>query len=115
MYSLPGSVPAREDTSSRKTHGLQRPQDIWCVELQNTDCIKAKRKKQRWPLGSFRSISACLLSPLTHNIISETDGAECNEGEVETLAERPAFHITEEQGRDDQKQQAATDEEETHC
>lgn len=62
-------------------------------------------------LGSFRYISACLLSLLTHHIIPKTDGAEGNEGEIEALAKRPAFHVTEQQRRDDQKQQAATDEE----
>lgn len=70
---------------------------------------------QRWPLWSFHHISACLLSLLTHYIISKTNGAEGNEGEIEALAKRPAFHVTEQQRRDDQKQQTARDEEQAHC
>lgn len=55
-----------------------------------------------------------MLFLLTHNIIPKTNGAEGNEGEIEALAERPAFHVTEQQRRDDQDQQAARDEEQAH-
>lgn len=56
-----------------------------------------------------------MLSLLTHHVISKTNGAEGNEGEIEALTKRPALDIAEEQRRDDQKQQAACDEEQAHC
>ena len=46
-------------------------------------------------------------SSLTHNVIAEADGAEGDEGVVEALSIRPVLHITEQQRRDDQKQQTA--------
>lgn len=59
-------------------------------------------------------ISVCLLSLLTHHIISKANGTEGNEGKVEALAICPAFHVTEQQRRDGQEQKAASDKEQTH-
>lgn len=59
----------------------------------------------------FSNISDCLHCLLTHHIIPKANGAEGNEGEVEALSKRPAFHVTEQQRGDDQKQKAASDEE----
>lgn len=56
-----------------------------------------------------------MLSLLTHHIISKANGAQGNEGEVEALAICPAFHVTEQQRGDDQKQESASDKEQTRC
>ena len=55
-----------------------------------------------------------MCSSLTHDVIAEADGAEGDEGVVEALAIRPVLHVTEQQRRDDQKQQAARRHEQTH-
>lgn len=43
----------------------------------------------------------CFPSLLTHYIISKANGAEGNEGKVETLSKCPAFSVTEEERGDD--------------
>lgn len=51
------------------------------------------------------------LSVLTHNVVSEADGAEGDEGEVEALAEAPALHMGEDHGREDENGQRPQDQE----
>ena len=53
-------------------------------------------------------------SSLTHYVIAKAYGAEGDEGVVEALAIRPVLHVTEQQRRDDQKQQTARRHEQTH-
>lgn len=42
---------------------------------------------------------------LTDNIVPEADGAESDEGKVETLTEAPALHMAEDHGREDENDQ----------
>lgn len=42
---------------------------------------------------------------LTDNIVPEADGAESDEGKVETLAEAPALHMAEDHGWEDENDQ----------
>lgn len=57
---------------------------------------------------------ATAILAITYYIVSESNGAEGDEGEVEAFSVTPTFHITEDHWWENQKQQCPNCEEESH-